>query len=102
VPGGGLCCAYCQHAFPLTWKRYFSSGRGLITCPECGAKSRIMHGVAYYGALCGTTILACIMISHFSLPKWTFVPFMIALAFFDRHLDANSKGMRGEQPPPSD
>src|SRR5262249_32449164 len=33
-------CPYCNHEFPMTWKRYFYAPMGRHVCPECQRKSR--------------------------------------------------------------
>jgi hypothetical protein len=44
---GLLRCPYCEHAFPLTWKRYWLSF-GKLLCPNCHRKSRIGTGAWYW------------------------------------------------------
>ena len=34
-------CPYCDHEFPLTWKRYWQSPTGRHECPSCHQRSRL-------------------------------------------------------------
>lgn len=36
---GQLVCPYCQHSFPLTWRRYWSAPLGGHQCPQCSRVS---------------------------------------------------------------
>src|SRR5258706_16371300 len=44
---GLLECPYCEHAFPLTWKRYWLS-IGKMRCPKCQRKARFRTGKLYW------------------------------------------------------
>ena len=44
----GLNCPYCQHHFPLTWKRYLKAGSGHYVCPRCLGKSRLIRRGWYW------------------------------------------------------
>lgn len=44
-------CPHCEHAFPLTWRRYLAAPLGHHRCPQCRQKSRLNHAAAYYTAL---------------------------------------------------
>src|SRR5688572_19043673 len=35
-----MTCPYCNHSFPLTWRRYAKSPLGKHTCPACSRKSK--------------------------------------------------------------
>ena len=69
-------CPYCEHIFPLTWRRYFSSPLGVHRCPKCEQKSRLKHTVAYYAAM---IITAVVLVSGVLIPvvylKYPVLPF---------------------------
>jgi hypothetical protein len=50
-------CPYCDHVFPLTWRRYFASPLGGHRCPQCQQQARLSHTSAYYTALLTTVIV---------------------------------------------
>ena len=56
-------CPYCEHIFPLTWRRYFSSPLGVHRCPKCEQKSQLKHTGSYYAAI----IIAAIVLASGSL-----------------------------------
>ncbi len=46
-----MTCPYCNHSFPLTWRRYFSSPFGRHVCPQCGRKSKFRLTVSYVAVI---------------------------------------------------
>src|SRR5437879_2015221 len=44
-------CPYCEHVFPLTWKRYFKATSGRHVCPNCSKHLRIEFSFFYSAIL---------------------------------------------------
>ncbi|SRR6266568_1256681 len=44
-----MICPYCEHSFPLTWRRYWLRVPfGSYSCPSCGGKSKLSTGLVYW------------------------------------------------------
>ncbi len=50
-------CPYCEHDFPLTWKRYLTSPFGSHRCPQCSRKSRLRWTWRYILVTCACGLL---------------------------------------------
>ena len=40
-------CPYCNHTFPLTWRRYFTEPTAAHKCPACNKQSRLPRTTSY-------------------------------------------------------
>ncbi len=42
-----MTCPYCNHVFPLTWRRYFAEPTNKHKCPGCQKVSRLPWSLSY-------------------------------------------------------
>ena len=46
-----MTCPYCNHVFPLTWRRYLSEPGAKHRCPNCQKFSRLPWSISYFTLL---------------------------------------------------
>ena len=99
-PSRGLTCPYCEHRFPLTWKRYVLAPTGVHLCPACGKRGKLRLTAAYLLALVVTDIalqgggaLAGYLLAHIpGLVVGLALAFAISFAF-DKHYDQRLRAL---------
>src|SRR5262245_56008348 len=93
-------CPHCNHDFPLTWKRYFSSPLGKHLCPVCSRGSRLQFRLPQFFVMISAMAIVAtpfaVLLYRWLGGYWPVlgvVPGMVAVLPLDKMLDERYRSL---------